>query len=312
MRKGFWLVMIVLAACGNDGTADPTEAMVEAFIESCPVTDATSVSERDACAEALTKNPVLQKAFADVVLWGGQPAGFGPEELLTEASLTEFAPRVLRRMYLSTFMYEDKPARIEQQGDYQIVHMPVRFRNKLGAGEYPYPFWHSQNKWTSYEYSTDVMFVLKNGKVIVAVRSENQDKTRPHEDRTFDGMWRWNNGAEPRVALYSYMFSPNNPHVERLDAAYRALEEGFRESTCITCHDPTNSSGMRHLELLSYPNQALSGRHDLMKQLSLNVMPPASMDMTAGIQDETMRSALMQMAQEFSAAGDAAMAFEGE
>lgn len=310
------LLLFLLTACGSEAADQPAE-LVRELREACPVTATNDPIARDACADALLDLASL-RALKDPVLWGGQPAGAGPEDLLYDAHLTEFNPRVWRRMYLSTFMFEphapeNRAPEIRQEGDYTIVNVPVRFRNEMNAGEYPYPFWHSQNKWTSYERATSLVFVIdRDGKIPVVVRSETQDPTRPHSDRTFDGMWRWNGGAEPRVALYAYLFSANNPHVTRLDTAYRALEEGLREHDCTTCHDPSNASGAKHLELLSYPNQALAGRHDMQKQLEQMFMPPATMTTTAGITDDGMRTDLLAKVREFADAGDAALAFNGD
>ena len=310
-------IVLVLAACGN-GTKSPREHVEEfaaTLRASCPEADTSDIVARDACADALTDSDVMRDSFADEVLWGGQPAGFMAADLVEDATLTRFASRILRRMYLSTFEFVDAPPIIEQQGEYMMAYVPVVFRSRLPAGEYPYPFWHSQPKWKSYQAAAKVVFVFdKDGKVVAGARSDEQDPTRPLVDKTWDGIWAWNDGQdEPRVSLYKYLFSSANPYVGRLEASYRALEEGFRESTCITCHSPDNKSGMRHLEILSYPNQALSGRAGVVKELSANVMPPKTADNpTTGIDDETTRLMLLELAKTFEALGDQAMAFDGE
>jgi len=305
------LLLTLLLACGSDSNDDPKADLARELREACPVDVAGRdlVASRDTCADALTDLPSLS-GLKDPFLWGGQPTGAGAEDLLYDAHLTEFNPRVWRRMYLSTFMFEGD-ATTHVDGDYTIVSVPARFRNTLPAGDYPYPFWHSQNKWTSYERATHLVFVFdRDGKIPVVVRSETQDATRPHNERTFDGIWRWNDGAEPRVALYSYLFSTDNPHVARLDAAYRALEEGMREHDCTSCHDPSNAAGAKHLELLSYPNQALAGRHDALKQVERMFMPPATPSATMGITDDAARADLLAKIREFADAGDAALAYD--
>ncbi len=313
MSKLIFMVAF-LVACGTDTNKDPVQEFAIQLRGACPNAGINDTEARDECSQALVDNDYLRDAFASTVLWGGQPAGFTAAEVVSDASLTEFTPRVLKKMYLSTFIFEDDLPEVQTQGEYQVAWVPVRFRAHLPSGDYPYPFWHSEKKWASYQKTTHLMFVFKNGKVIAGVRSDREDANRPTSPMTFDGMWTWNNGQEPRVALFQYMFSPGNPHIAKLESTYRALEEGFRESTCITCHDPTNSSGMKHLELLSYPNQALSGRQDVVKQLTLNVMPPVDSltNPTVGIDDEATRQMLLGLATEFQRAGDQAMAYEGE
>lgn len=311
--KRLAILFCVLCACGEDG-GDPARDLAQALVEACPVVDTSDMAARDACAAQLGELGLLRERLTAPMLWGGQPAGAGPEDLLYDAHLTEFDPYVWRRMYLSTFMFEDRAPVIERAGDYRVLRVPVRFRNAMDAGEYPYPFWHSPNKWTSYERALDLVFVFDSKHQIpVVVRGAEQDATRPHSDRAFDGMWTWDGGAEPRVALYSYLFDAKNPHVGDLDRAYRALEEGLREHDCTTCHDPSNSAGAKHLELLTYPNQALAGRHDLTTQIERLNMPPATVERpTMGIDDAAQRAQLVDLARAFAVAGDAALAFEGE
>jgi len=299
-------VMIVMG-CGSDDPNAAPLALGRALVKACPVVEENDLVARDACADALTASVELRDALVDPILWGGQPLDVAPADLLTDANLTSFNPRIWRRMYLSTFMFESAPTELERSGEYRVLRIPVRFRNQLDAGEYPYPFWHSENKWTAYEQATEVLFVFdEDNKVPVAART-TLDAARPHQNRVWDGLWSWNDGQEPHVTLYSYLFSAANPHVTALDTAYRDLEETMRETDCTMCHDPSNSQMMRHLELLNYPNQALSGRHDVVRMLRLNSMPPV-----VGIPDEGMREVLIQKATVFAEAGDAALAFEDE
>lgn len=301
------LILVTVMACGSDDPNAAPLALGRALVEACPVVTANDAASRDACADALTTSVELREALADPMLWGGQPADVAPADLLTDANLTSFNPRAWRRMYLSTFMFEEAPTTLERSGEYRVLRVPVRFRNQLDAGEYPYPFWHSEKKWTAYEQASELIFVIDpNNKVPVVART-TLDPTRLHQNRVWDGQWRWNNDQEPRVTLYSYLFSGSNPHVAALDAAYRDFEETMRETDCTMCHDPANSQMTRHLELLNYPNQALAGRHDVIRMLRLNSMPPM-----AGIPDEHAREVLIQKAAVFAAAGDDALAFEGE
>src|SRR5690606_31477737 len=112
--------------------------------------------------------------------------------------------------------------------------------------------------------------------------------------------------SEPRVALFTYLFSPDNPLVPKLDQDFRALEEKFRDTTCLDCHSPDNSYEMPRLTLLTYPNQALGDRHYLVSVLEDDAMPPL-----IGMKDDALRHELLDLAREFAQTGDEALAFEG-
>jgi hypothetical protein len=116
------------------------------------------------------------------------------------------------------------------------------------------------------------------------------------------------------VSLYSYLFSKANPHVERVDAAYRALSEGMRNQSCFMCHSPDNYAQSTKLEFFNYPNQALYARNDIITDLQKNAMPPAAntLGLLGGIAGAGDRAELLALAREFKAAGDEALAFEGE
>jgi hypothetical protein len=211
-------------------------------------------------------------------------------------------------MYLSLFMFTSG-YRIERMGNLTLLHLPCRFRNALDIGAYPYPFWHSQQKWNNYQRAIRVTLVLERGKIIVGYRSDIEDPRRPYVARAWDGRWHWTDPAGremPYVALYSYLFSVANPHVSRLDAAYRALETEVRQHNCFVCHSPSNPVQMNPLRLLIYPNQALTVRHDIVRRLEQNTMPPG------GIDDGTQRQKLLELARAFAEVGDQALDFEGE
>jgi hypothetical protein len=299
-----------LPACTTNGTETPTYSselgIARAIIAACPVGAPNDAQARTDCANKLTDLTELRDHLADPLLWGGQPKDMKLEEVPDIASLTEFNPRVWRRMYLSTFMFEGEPT-AEVAGPYVVVHIPIQFRNMMDAGEYPYPFWHSEKKWKSYEFSTNLLLFFKDGMIVAAARSEVQDTTRSHVDHMWDGNWTWSDGAEPHVSLYRSLFSPMNPHIERLEAAYRDFANVLRPQTCMNCHSPNNAGMAVHLELLNYPNQALSGRHNLVGVLEQNVMPPG-----AGVADEVIRLDLIRRATDFAKIGDDALAFEGE
>jgi hypothetical protein len=88
----------------------------------------------------------------------------------------------------------------------------------------------------------------------------------------------------------------------------------MRKNNCQACHAPDNQGQSQQLEFFVYPSQALAGRHDIIAQLENNQMPPRdnTLGLAAGIADQTERDQLLALAREFEAAGDRAMAWEGD
>jgi hypothetical protein len=320
-----WLVaavmMLVAGACHPGQVmvdeppapkADPIEGVMELAVEldgaltaACPLAGPGDGNAHQACADALADLPVLRSRMATPFDWGAQPTA--DLRALESANRTDFNPRIWRRLYLPTFMFPGGHD-VEVVGETAIIRIPVVFRTDLDPGDFPYPFWHSAAKWQSYQTATDLLFHLRRGKLIGAVRSASQDSGRPLRVMKWDGRWTWQSGRgnEPKVTLFSFAFSPDNPKVADLDRSYRAMEKELRKENCLTCHSPDNTTKMNPLELFSYPNQALSGRHQLIKVLDENTMPPT----LEAIPDDNRRSELRGLAQAFADAGDAALEFE--
>lgn len=294
------------AAQGEDDLSLATRFAQE-LIAACPVTDPADAAARDRSALLLTGSPLVRDTFAPMFLWGTQraPGLIRPGD----SNLTRFSSLVWRRMYLSLFMFPGD-FKIERAEPYTVLRLASRFRNSLDPGLYPYPFWHSMSKWTSWEQCLELLFVFEKGKVVAVLRSAERDPVRPHLERVWDGKWHWTGArgqAEPRVALYRWLFTAKNPHVKALESAYRTLEAGMRKQQCALCHSPNNASEMNPLRLLNYPNQALTERHTVVGQLEQNAMPPGG-----GIVNARERQALLKLARRFAEAGDKALAFEGE
>jgi hypothetical protein len=286
---------------------DLAQKIAEGLIAACPRADPTDEKARDQSAEKLTRFTLLRDSSSDPIYWGGHTAGksYAPEA----SQATLFNPLVWRRIYLSLFMFPGQ-YRIERADSYLLLRLPYQFRNGLDPGAYPYPFWHSKQKWDSYQLATELILVFQNGKILAGYRSESQDPGRPYLPRVWDGQWHWidRNGQEqPYVALYTYLFSPANPHEERLDAAYRALEAEARQYNCAFCHSPSNPAQMNPLRLLNFPNQALTVRHQIVTQIEQNLMP-----LGEGIPDSAQRQKLLELARTYAEVGDQALDYEGE
>lgn len=315
----FWLgaSLTGLGACSPDDKKEQgadeelAEHLASALLEACPVADATDMEARAECADALVNVEVLRDHARAPLRWGAQRTAGDYD--LAHSNTTAFDPYVYRRLYLSTFSFGAEH-QVLTDGPRTVLRIGVKFRNDLDAGDYPYPFWHSAPKWQSYERAQELLFIIEEGAVSGVLRSAEQDEARPHVERTFDGEWVWESdrGSEPRVTLYRWLFSADNPHVEGLDRAYRDFEAAQREQACTTCHAPNNPSAANPLAMLSYPNQALSGRHAIVKELDENAMPPAAADAEGGISDDTQRENLRALAAAFAELGDRALEFEGE
>ena len=295
------------SAAVNTKAVQLATEIAKGIIAACPIADPGDDNAHNQCADKLSNLEPLRNAMVKEVRWGGQKeAG---KYALKENHTTSFDPLVWRRTYLSTFMFSGEP-KVEQKGDLTIVHLPVQFRNKLDAGAFPYPFWHSHKKWTSYQQAKEVMLIMKDGQVQAALRSADKDSQRPMVKREWDGQWSWTNASgqqEPEVVLYKYLFSDANPHVKKLDETYRAFEVEMRQHSCNVCHSPHNANEMNPLLLLNYPNQALTLRHETLRQIKEKLMPPPN-----GIQDEAELQKVVKLAEAFAKVGDQALAYEGE
>lgn len=297
----------------DHATEQLATSIARGLAAACPLgADPADEGARNDCADKLTELGVLRNTMHEPFIWGGQATGAGYR---LDTNTSKFNARVWRRMYLSTFMFGSN-FKVEQVGISTVLHVPVAFRYALPIGAFPYPFWHSDKKWNSYSYATTIHFILQGGQVVGALRSSEQDVTRPKTVHDWNGLWTWAQGSAqmPYVSLYEYLLSRGNPLEARLNKAYRALEARMRQHSCPVCHAPDNLGSAAQLEFFVYPNQALAGRHDIVTQLTRNAMPPPAnaLGVPAGIADPKERALLLQLAREFEAAGDQALAWEGD
>jgi hypothetical protein len=313
------LVFLSAGACNASEEMSQEELAKEigkGIVAACPMAAAGDEQARLTCAGRLTDFTLLRETMGEPFLWGGQKAGKGYR--LSDSDTTRFNALVWRRMYLSLFMFTGE-VQTETVGDFTVIHLPYQFRNQLDTGSYPYPLWHSKAKWDTWQLSPKIVFIMEKRKLTGALRSsdrpDEEERRKTYVDRTWSGNWRWQtDGHEmPYVTLYSFLFSPQNPHVTKLDAAYRALESEMRGSSCLVCHSPDNFASTGTLEFFNYPNQALYSRHSIVMHLDKNTMPPKNnFGLPMGLADESERKALLDLAKEFQRIGDEALAFEGE
>ena len=302
--------LVAASAAAPLSGAELADAIGSALARDCPPDSLDAISAHRQCADALTQDATLRASLPSFALrWGAQAAGAGFD--LTRSNTTWLDSLVWTRLYLSTFAFPGGH-RIERDGERFVVRVPVVFRNALDAGEYPYPFWHSPAKWKSYEQSEALLVFIERSSIIAVLRSETLDAARPHSERAWDEHWQWQSahGLEPRVALFTYLFSSDNPHVASLEQAFRAFSEKQREAACTSCHNPSNPSQINPLEFFNYPNQALTARHDIVDEIVKNRMPPEQNGVPAGIADPVYRRELLALAEAFAATGDRALEYE--
>lgn len=299
------------------------ERLAKKIIDASPMVDPLDAEARDLAAERLANCKELLDAAGGKILWGGYhpKQGFHPKAYrLTEDSpldffqLTEFIPMVWAKLYLSTFMFSGE-YEIKEVDGLTVLTLGAKFRGGLDPGEYPYPFWHSPNKWTAYMNSDRVHLIFDSGVLVASLRQSSPPEALRLIRRRWDAQWTWSDetGSEqPRVTLFTYLFSSDNPHVTALDKSYRTLEQAFREQNCMSCHAPDNRGRINDLLLLNYPNQSLIMRRTLVTVLEANEMPPGDLiaGEPGGIKDRQTLDYLISLAKDFEAKADAAMAFE--
>ena len=311
-----WLLVPLLLVCMGLSSAEPRDpsvamtdqglaALASTIEQACPANaDITSAAERDACAARLSKITQLSDATLDGSLrWGGVSQGdFNP----THNSLTLLNSLVWRKLYLSLFAFTGEHSIDILPDESRVLRLGAQLR-PLAASEYPYPFWHSAAKWRSYQQASQVALFFKGGKLLAGYRNSQVDPNKPVIDRNWGGYWTTDEAGnlQPRTSLYSYLLSASNPELANLDRTYKALANQARLYACAACHNPANPVGMNPLLILNLPNQALSGRHEIVYQLSHNQMPPGK-----GISDEKARQHMLSLAREFETVGDRALNFE--
>jgi hypothetical protein len=300
-----------LAATAPSGSVSVQDRIAHEMLQASPVADPADARARDEAAEKLSRAQELLGASGERILWGGfdPQKGYDPKA----NTLTELSPLVWAKVYLSTFEFAG-PYEVRHEGPYTVLEITARFRDRLDSGDYPYPFWHSAKKWRAYVNTRALLLVFEHDRLVAGYRRPAPDSDGVAA-RNWDSRWRWTDaeGNElPRVALFTYLLSPDNPWLTRLDRAYRDLEVEFRGNNCVTCHSPDNPAKASPLLLLDFPNQALVARHTLVETLRGNKMPPADprAHKEAGMADSAVREQLIVLAEEFRRDADAALAFE--
>lgn len=254
-------------------TSAAVAALGATLVRTCPERDADQGPKaRDLCAEKLGKMAQLARVMPPNGLrWGGTiNASFNPDT----DKLTRLDGLVWRKLYLSLFAFSNSSVETRPNGDI-LLRLDGRIR-PIAPEEYPYPFWHSADKWRDYQQSRQVGLLFRGGYLIAGYRNAKLDTTIAFTPKVWDGHWTWDvNGQQgTRVSLYSYVLSPGNPNRPALETAYRDFEAAARPHFCVSCHNPANPKGMNPLVFFTHPGQALTVRHQIVDRLEANTMPP--------------------------------------
>ncbi|MCX7060716.1 MAG: hypothetical protein NTZ11_07450 [Gammaproteobacteria bacterium] len=233
----------------------------------------------DRCRKSLFGESRLRAELPERMLWGrarGKP--------LKDTPLTEFAPDVYAGLYAPLFMFEGRAEVSYDEGErlYKAT-LPVRFRNRLAPGLFPYPFWHDKTKWGAYQSATALVFYLRPGDgrikaaqfqpgVVDAALAAQVDS----DVAAFDGQWLWTDAegrTQPQVTLFDGLYDAANPHLQQIDSRYRELALELREGECNDCHVPRNPKKIERLVLLQTPAHAAGEIKRILRSVRSGEMP---------------------------------------
>jgi cytochrome c556 len=293
---------------------------------SCPVADPSDQAAFERCRDAAFHSKFLADNMREFILWGGRK---DDNVRLEEANLTQFSGDIFRGLYLPLFMFTGKwTGRVDAADDRYVFRAEVRFRNQLQAGQYPYPFWHSDEKWGNYEKANEVVFTvdLQTAKIIGLQRSTlgrddpeidaKLQYTMAPPPRRFtkdEWMWRDENGAlQPSVTLFKGLYSPDNPHLAGLEQTYVDFALELRNNTCSVCHVPNNPEKMKHLVLLQTPAHAAGEIERAIRAVEADAMPAESWAGPKGIRNVAMKAKFLAVAYAFKNEVDAAKRWEDD
>jgi hypothetical protein len=161
------IFVLAMAAPSTAVAGDAAAIIVDRFGQSCPVAaPGKEQAAYETCRAALFADERLQALFSPALRWGGDVPG----KRLDELSLTHFDPRVFAGLYLPLFETTGRVSTTtDATGSHTAIRLQARFRNELGAGQFPYPFWHSTDKWMAYENANQLIFYLNRGTGLIDV-----------------------------------------------------------------------------------------------------------------------------------------------
>jgi len=271
----------------------------------CPVAAYNNTAAFKTCSAALAHATFLP--FGDQVLWGGDQLTLK----IKKRHLTKFNPRIYQTMYMPLMTFTGKwSIGHDTLENRDTIQLEAYFRNALPPGEYPYPFWHSADKWNAYETMNRLSLYLDEaGKIVVATRGSagsydaRGDYAHVQTPAFEKDRWLWtdpNGKQEPEVSLFSAHYAPNNPHLPALDRAYKAFALRMRDASCVQCHNPSNPADADWLTLLQTPEHASGEVDRVIAEVKSGAMPQDDLGLRKEI-DPKLRADILKTAQAFRA-----------
>ncbi len=278
--------------------------MASKLAAACPRAAPDDTAAHTACANALRQTTDLP--FADTIAWGGAQ----PDLRLAKKKLSNFHPEIFRSLYLSLFWFDGTWfVTHDDRDDVDVIHLGAFFRNALPPGEFPYPFWHSEAKWTDYERNNQIAFYVDpQARIFAATRgADGQESARGYPMQhqptpAFEGNWQWTDASgqrQPKASLFSSRYSADNPYLVSLDDTYRGFALEMRNGTCLRCHTPGNRAGADRLVLLQTPAHAAAEINDVLKAVRNNDMPQNDWGEKKPL-DDALRTTLLTAGEAFS------------
>lgn len=275
----------------------------------CPAAQPGDQAAFDRCRQGLFQDSLVKRSFVPRALWG-RPARDGATPL-NDTTLTQFAPDVLTGMYLPLFMFNGRyTLEYQAREGMFLVRLETAFRNRLAPGQFPYPFWHDETKWSTYQGANTLLLWIdpKTARIKVGQYTD-RGATAPIvaservQQAKFDGRWMWTDAdgrEQPQVTLFDGLFSADNPFLPKLDSTYKTLALRMRDGQCDRCHVPDNPHGTKRIVLLQTPAHAAGEIQRLMKAVREDKMPRDETDIEQPLDDQ-LKSALLESGAAFEA-----------
>ena len=289
--------------------------LVAVLKDACPIAAPDNQEAFDRCRKALYESQELAALFAPDLQWGGAK----PDVPVWELKLTHFDSTLFRSLYLPLFMFDGGYTMThEGQSSWVRLKLHATFRNGLALGQFPYPFWHTAEKWQAYQELNELIFRLDpaTAQVWTVLRQHNAGiatVTVPAKPApVFDGKWMWqgqDRSTQPAVTLYDGLFDSDNPFKASLAVAYQDFALSLRDKSCLACHNPGNPAHMKQLVLLQTPAHAAGEIRALIAAVEKDQMPLTEW----GIADPMTaadKAAFLAKARAFQLASERAFAWE--
>ena len=152
--------------------------LVAVLKDACPIAAPDNQEAFDGCRKALYESQELAALFAPDLQWGGAK----PDVPVWELKLTHFDSTLFRSLYLPLFMFDGGYTMThEGQSSWVRLKLHATFRNGLAPGQFPYPFWHSADKWSAYEQANELRFYIAPEGYAVAITRDNAGDEFHHQ-----------------------------------------------------------------------------------------------------------------------------------